>query len=117
MLINSTSYAVGRGTATADQVVIPSVYNELPVTAIEDEGFASYTAMTSVRIPNSVTRIEQYAFSGCSGLTSVTFQGTIASTNFHSDSPFDGDLRDKYLAGGIGTYIRLNMASGTWMKQ
>jgi hypothetical protein len=28
-----------------------------------------------------------------------------------------GDLRDKYLAGGIGTYTRPSGSSTTWTKQ
>jgi len=50
------------------------------------------------------------AFYGCYSLTSITFQGTITADNLggfsesNFYSPFDGDLRDKYLAGGIGTY-------------
>jgi formylglycine-generating enzyme required for sulfatase activity len=98
------SYSVSRGTATAAEVVIPAFYNGLPVTAIADNGFSSYTNMTSIRIPDSVLSIGQSAFNGCSGLTSVTFQGAMAT--FSSTSSFPGDLRDKYFEGGIGTYIR-----------
>jgi hypothetical protein len=64
------------------------------------------------------------AFNNCD-LISVTFQGTIDSQMFGSDrngpfqSPFDGDLRDKYLAegGGPGTYTRPNADSNKWTKQ
>jgi len=36
-----------------------------------------------------------------------------------AENAFDsiGDLRDKYLAGGIGTYTRSNGKSETWTKQ
>jgi hypothetical protein len=45
------------------------------------------------------------AFYSCTSLTSITFQGTIASNKLGGMfDPFDGDLREKYLAGGIGTY-------------
>jgi len=40
----------------------------------------------------------------------------IASNNFSDDYSFPGDLRDKYLAGGIGTYTRENGGS-TWTKK
>jgi hypothetical protein len=90
------------------------------------------TGLTSVTIPNSVTKIDGSAFPDA-GLVSVTFQGTIASDNFGTElyyfgnsqparpsgvytSPFNGDLRAKYLAGGIGTYTRA-IGSKTWTKQ
>jgi hypothetical protein len=46
---------------------------------------------------------------------SVTFGGTIPSGSF-STIAFVGDLRDKYLAGGIGTYT-LDAEEFTWTKQ
>jgi hypothetical protein len=71
-LIGSTAYSVSKGTATAAEVVIPPVYNGLPVTTIPDDGFRDYTAMTSVSIPDSVTSISGGAFRGCNNLTSIT---------------------------------------------
>jgi len=94
------------------------------ITSIEGAAFAQCTSLTSITIPNSITSIEDMAFAGCTSLTIVTFQGTITLNNFKSDAfgiyegyiEYIGDLRSKYLAGGIGTYKR---ASGglTWTKQ
>jgi hypothetical protein len=92
------------------------------VTSIGQSAFRSCTSLTSVTIPNSVTSIGKEAFDYCENLTSVTFQGTIAPSEFDSSAfgsgfhGFIGDLRTKYLAGGIGTYKR---ASGgeVWTKQ
>ena len=64
-----------------------------------------------ITIPDSVTCIGYAAFFSTS-LTSVTFKGKIA--NLYDG--FSGDLRDKYLAGGIGTYTREANRS-TWTKQ
>jgi hypothetical protein len=70
-------YWVSKGTATAAKIVIPSVYNGQPVTAIAS--FSNYTTMTSVIIPDSVTSIGGGAFSGCTGLTSVTIPDSVTS--------------------------------------
>jgi len=71
--------------------------------------------------PNSVTSIGNAVFYRCDSLTSVTFEGTISSSGFHTNAlgtPNNiGDLRTKYLAGGIGTYTRPSTTSTTWTKQ
>jgi hypothetical protein len=98
------------------------------LTKIPEDGFSS-CKLISITIPKSVTSIENEAFSGCSFLNSVTFQGKIDAKNFHGENmenfgnvtfvkrgAFDGDLRDKYLAGGIGTYTRAPQ-SNTWTKK
>jgi len=85
------------------------------VTSIGDWAF-DCTGLTSITIPNSVTSIGDWAFLDCTGLTSVTFMGTIISGNFSSNNSFPGDLRSKYLNGGIGTYTRVS-GSDTWTKE
>ena len=99
------------------------------VTAIYEDTFAGCVRLTSIIIPARVGGIGEKAFWGCFGLVSVTFQGTIDKEDFgfyydfddddyyEGDSPFLGDLKEKYLAGGRGTYKRLNGSSGTWTKQ
>ena len=137
---NDKEYAVSAGTRGRTAVVIPAMYNNLPVTRIKKEGFLSYNSLnditipnsvisigsgafaqckgfTSITIPNSVISIESGAFRGCDNLTSVTFQGYITANNFSSTFNFPYDLRDKYLAGGPGTYTRPNAKGRTWTKQ
>ena len=67
------SYSVSQlGTCNDTEIVIPSVYNGLPVTKISNNAFEGYPHIISVTIPNSVTEIGEDAFNGCSILTSVT---------------------------------------------
>jgi hypothetical protein len=74
------------------------------ITTIVNSAFYTCTSLTSVIIPTSVTTIEAGAFDACDNLISVTFQSTITEANFNSTETFLGDLREKYLAGGPGTY-------------
>jgi len=76
---SNTAYSVAKGTTDAAQVVIPAEYEGKPVTAIAEQGFRSYTGMTSVTIPDSVTSIGSSAFSGCTGLISVTIPDSVTS--------------------------------------
>jgi len=130
-----TAYSVSQGSAADAVVNIPAMHNDLPVTEIETAypirnwdgyvvgytgGFANYTNMTGITIPNSVTSIGYEAFSGCTGLTSVTL-GTIASANFDSTA-FPGNFHTAYFYGygygfGAGTYTRPSSTSNTWTKQ
>jgi hypothetical protein len=84
------------------------------VTRIEDFTFFNCTNITSVTIPNSITFIGDSAFYGCANLTNVTFVGMIPSDNFRYTDSFPGDLRTKYLAEGIGTYMK---SGSTWTKK
>jgi hypothetical protein len=82
LINNGTAYSVSRGTATDSIIVIPPIYNGLPVTIIEEWGFWDYAAMTSVIIPNSVTSIGYSAFDGCIGLTNVTVPNSVTSIGY-----------------------------------
>jgi len=105
-----------RSCSNLTDITIPS-----SVTSIEYGAFSG-SGITSVVIPNSVNQIDHLAFTNTK-LTSVTFQGLIDQKNLgsrgHGDwyTAFSGDLEDKYLAGGIGTYTRPNSDSKTWTKQ
>jgi len=81
LINNNTAYSVSLGTATATEIIIPAVYNGLPVIEIENGGFYD-SAMTSILIPNSVTSIGHEAFSGCVALTSITIPASVTSIGF-----------------------------------
>ena len=68
----TTSYIVsGIGECTDTQVVIPSVYNGKPVTAISSNAFKDNNDIVQVVIPASVTNIGSAAFKNCQSLVSV----------------------------------------------
>jgi hypothetical protein len=95
-------------------VTIPS-----SVTSIDDEAFWGCENLASITIPAGMTAIGYYAFYGCTSLASVTFAGTIAKDDFWLGFPSSGDLRDKYLADGTGTYTTTPPvnSSSVWTKQ
>jgi hypothetical protein len=124
---NSVTY-IGKGAfRSCDRLI--SVTIPSSVTIIGEWAFDGCTSLTSVTIPNTVTSIEGRAFDSCTNLTSVTFQGksglviwTYKATPYNERTicgPFDGDLHDKYLAGGIGTYTTTAPVgwNSKWTKQ
>jgi len=121
-----------RDCAYITSVIIPN-----SVTSIENSAFQSCSRLNGVTIGSGVTKIGNYAFADCINLksvtigsgvqeigimtfnncviTSVTFQGTFAKpVMFNVNAGFEGDLRDKYLAGGAGTYT---LSGKTWTKK
>jgi len=119
--VTSIEYSAFENCISLTSITIPN-----SVTSIGINAFLKCESLTSITIPNSITSIGIQAFWSVS-LTSVTFQGTISSDNFGEKdrgewkSPFFGDLREKYLAGGIGTYIVTGKDAygkpGVWKKQ
>jgi hypothetical protein len=94
-------------------VIIPD-----SVTSIEFSVFEDCSKLTTVIIGKGVTEINGGAFLKCTSLTSVTFKSTIPPKQFSDGYVFPpGDLRAKYLKGGVGTYTRADGASETWTKQ
>jgi hypothetical protein len=87
------------------------------VTSIGDSAFGDCENLASVSIPNGVTSIGEWAFGGCTSLTGVTFQGTIPESGLKY--AFQGDLREKHLAGGPGTYTTTTPVEweSVWTKQ
>jgi len=82
---------------------------------IEESAFAECASLTSVTIGNSVKSIGDRAFLCCDSLTSVTFESVLHWKAF-SNCSFSGDLRDKYLTEGKGTYTR-ESGGTTWTKK
>ncbi len=74
------SYSVeGLGTCTDTNIIIPSTYENKPVTSIGKDAFTWCNNITSIEISNSVTSIGNSAFNGCYNLTSVTIGNSVTS--------------------------------------
>ncbi len=71
------SYEITKYNGSSDEIVLPRMYNGLPITSVGAELFKGYTDLTSVTIPNSITNISEYAFSGCSHLTSIIIPDSV----------------------------------------
>jgi hypothetical protein len=53
----------GRGQCNDIDLIIPSHYNDKPVTAVRHNAFHESSGIMSITIPDTVTDIESYAFS------------------------------------------------------
>ena len=69
---DGTCTLIGVGTNTASDLIIPSEYNGMAVTAIGERAFFNCNTLESVVIPDSVMTIHTYAFASCRNLMSVT---------------------------------------------
>ena len=78
-LLGNAYAVIGIGTCTDTDVVIPSVYNGLPVTVIGENAFFLCGSLTSVTIGDSVTSIGEWAFYSCISLTSITIPDSVTS--------------------------------------
>ena len=67
---DKNSYTISGISSSETNIIIPSKYNEKPVTAIGYEAFNEKN-IQSVKIGNNVTSIEAWAFRGCKNLTTI----------------------------------------------
>ncbi|MBE5730713.1 MAG: hypothetical protein E7350_02020 [Clostridiales bacterium] len=87
-LLSDGTYGVSKGDiAIEDELVIPTTFNGIAVTQIEDNAFENWDKITSVTIPNSVSRIGAAAFSCCNSLSSISIPSSV--TNIE-DNAFNG---------------------------
>jgi hypothetical protein len=67
-----TAYSFTSYAGDGETVVVPAVFNGLPVTSIAENAFVNCTVLKSVTIENGITSIGKGAFSGCNNLESIT---------------------------------------------
>lgn len=66
------SYAINDYTGNAEEVIIPSTYRGMPVTALKTQAFYQNETLKSISIPSTVTSISDYVLTSCSALESIT---------------------------------------------
>ncbi len=76
-LSSDGTYSVSYGSCTDTNVVIPSMYNGISVTAIASSGFADRSNIVSISLPESIETIGQKAFMNCSALSSITIPDAV----------------------------------------
>ena len=73
---DGASYRVYGGQSSAEIILIPDMFEELPVTTIGQNAFSKSQNVTGVIIPDSVTSIGTGAFSNCENLTDIYYNGS-----------------------------------------
>ncbi|MCD8206461.1 MAG: leucine-rich repeat domain-containing protein [Bacteroidales bacterium] len=84
--LSGSEYQVIGMISNNSDIVIPSEFNGLPVTAIGRRAFYENTIIRSVVIPDSVISIDYSAFYGCENLESVTMSRNLFSIGDHAFS-------------------------------
>lgn len=76
----TTYYIVmSRGSATSNDIVIPSTYNGIAVKGIYSSAFQDDTNITTVKLPSSIEEIGALAFSGCENLRLINIPESVAT--------------------------------------
>lgn len=70
---------IGIGACTDTEIIIPSKYQDFPVTSIGECAFIFCESLTSVVISDNITGIENKAFAYCSNLASVVIGNDVRS--------------------------------------
>lgn len=93
----SKSYSVtGIGSWNQEALVIPSTYEQLPVTGISASAFKNNTVLTDVVIPDSVTSIGANAFKGCTNLKNISVPDSVTSVGLYAFDECDALTYKQY---------------------
>ncbi|MBQ3571830.1 MAG: leucine-rich repeat domain-containing protein [Clostridia bacterium] len=80
-LLDDDTYSVKEDTRYVNslpaKIIIPSTYQNKPVTTIAEDAFTSCNNMEEIVIPNSITRIENYVFYQCYSLQELIIPDSV----------------------------------------
>ncbi len=104
-------YFMGYNGEVTD-IALPESFTAYDGTAVNtyeiyQYAFCGNTALTSVKIPDSVTSIGDYAFRNCSGLTSVTIGSSVAVIGVYAFENCTG-LTSVYYTGDIAGWCGIS---------
>lgn len=100
----------GIGTCTDANLIIPSIYNGLPVKQIDTSAFYQNTNIVSVEIPEGVYYIKNQAFSGCTNLISIVIPSTITRIG---ENAFNGCSNiEKVYISSLENWCNINFSAG-----
>ena len=76
---NREAIVTGIGACTDTDIVIPCIFNGVPVVSIKKDAFSACSDLTSITIPDNILTIGERAFSGCSSIQSINIPSSIFS--------------------------------------
>lgn len=84
------------------EVIVPNLYDDMPVVGIYDEAFAE-SDITSIQLPISVAEIGKRAFAECQNLTTITRESSNVLLSIGEEAFYEcGELKDIIIANEIG---------------
>lgn len=101
-LLNNDTYELTKYNGGEAVVVIPSTYENKPVTTIGEKAFRDCYVLTRVVIPNSVVSIGADAFFSCINLTRISVGGSLSFIGEYALS--DCPLKEISVAGDNASY-------------
>lgn len=93
-LLEDGTYAISVGRALySDEIIIPSMHEGKPVTAIAENGFANLEKLQSIHIPSSIKRIGKDAFKNTEELEDVHIFNINAWCDIDFSNSYSNPLR------------------------
>ncbi|MBE5732618.1 MAG: hypothetical protein E7353_06215 [Clostridiales bacterium] len=94
--LNGSEYSVSKYTGSTQNVVIPAVYKDLPVTSINADVFKDKKTLFSITIPSTIKSIGANAFRNCFNLKHIAIPSSVTSIGNYA---FNGcvSLQDLYI--------------------